>query len=542
MRRVAVAVVFLLCLAGVTLLQWRFGAFGAALCSDAALHLMTGVMFRDYLIGGIPGNPLRFLLDYFGHYQMLGLGHWPPAFHGLEALWFLVVGVGKAQALLLVAAISAALAATAFAILRPRLGLLTGLIAAALVVTSPLVQTESAQVMLDVACGWLCLLAALCFANYLEHGRWRDSVLFGAISGVALLTKGNTALLALVPPLALLLTNRWRVLAQPSLWVAPVVVVLIAAPFYLATYGWSAKGFVFASGWAYTNLAIRANATEMWQMFGAGICALALVGFATRVLRLGQVAKPDPLWATLAALILATFIFQAAIPVAIQARYLAPMVVPVVALALAGVHDVLQLANLNRRWPEAAAVAAPLIALVLLAGPVLPAMLGARPDQCRSLEPIAVLALKRLPANNPVVLIGAHAFGEQAFATEIVLRDPKRPSMVVAFGSRLFGADAFMNDQYAERYATDAEVEAVIDELAIPYVAIDLSRLSLSWGHNQRLLRIAGTRGWQLQESVTGTDGTELRLYRIEANAARPTAKDKLSAALGPKRRIPGGA
>jgi hypothetical protein len=469
---------------------------------------------------------------------MLGLGHWPPAFHGAEAIWFLLTGVGKVQALLFIAAISAGLATTVFVAVQRRLGLLYGLLAAGLVLANPLIQTESAQIMLDVACAWLALLATLCFARYLQEFRWRDSVLFGGFSAVALLTKGNTALLALVPPITMALTNRWRAVLRPSLWISAVIVVLVAGPFYLATYGWGAKGF--GARGASMALAISTNAMEMWQMFGAGICAFALIGTATRVLKLGRVDKPDTLWPALLALAIATFIIQAIIPVPPNPRYLAPMVAPIIALAVVGLHDFVQLLrNAMQQITPPALAAASLLGLALLAGPVVPATLAARPWQCRSLESIAVLTLKHLPASNPVVLVGAHAFGEHAFATELAMRDPNRPSMVVAFGSRLFGAEGFMNDWYAERYASDQELEAVIDDLAIPYVIVDLSPPSQKWGHNQRLRRIAEAR-WQLQESVVGADGAEVRLYKIAANAARPVAGEKLNAALSPRRKIPG--
>src|SRR5689334_16872386 len=86
--------VILLCscaiIASVALIQFCYQAYQSDLAAypDEAAHFVTGVAVLDYVTTALGSNPVSFAESYYAHYPKFALGHWPPLFYGLEALWF----------------------------------------------------------------------------------------------------------------------------------------------------------------------------------------------------------------------------------------------------------------------------------------------------------------------------------------------------------------------------------------------------------------------------------------------------------------------
>src|SRR2546430_1910770 len=57
---------------------------------DEAAHLVSGLMLHDYLTALPRENPLVWGVRYYLHYPKVAIGHWPPGFHIMEALWWLI--------------------------------------------------------------------------------------------------------------------------------------------------------------------------------------------------------------------------------------------------------------------------------------------------------------------------------------------------------------------------------------------------------------------------------------------------------------------
>ena len=114
------AFVFVLLLAAVLLLQVIGGAYSAALSGteDEAAHYVTGLLFRDYVASGLRTTPIEYAEDYYLHYPKVGIGHWPPVFYALQAVWTLPFGASRTSVLLLMAVIAAALAWSLYRFLR----------------------------------------------------------------------------------------------------------------------------------------------------------------------------------------------------------------------------------------------------------------------------------------------------------------------------------------------------------------------------------------------------------------------------------------
>src|SRR5262245_31282128 len=95
----------------ITVLQLLSGAYRSEFGShsDEPAHVVTGLMVRDYLASPDWYSPLAFAKDYYAHYPKVALGHWPPAFYVLEAIWMLLFGATRASLLVLIACLSAML-------------------------------------------------------------------------------------------------------------------------------------------------------------------------------------------------------------------------------------------------------------------------------------------------------------------------------------------------------------------------------------------------------------------------------------------------
>jgi hypothetical protein len=237
--------IFCLLLVLTLTLQIRSGAYQSDFGGhpDEAAHVVTGLMVRDYLTGPLWSgvHPMRFAEDYYARFPKVAIGHYPPGYYLVEGLW-LVPSRTKTAVLLLPAALTAFTAWIIFMAGRRMMRFTAALSASVLFISMHLVRSYTAIVMSDMLLVVFCLLAVLGFARFLSTGRAIWSLSFGALAAGAILTKGSGLLLALVPPVALLLTGRLKAVLAPKLWLAPLPVLLLAVPWLLATSHITAEG------------------------------------------------------------------------------------------------------------------------------------------------------------------------------------------------------------------------------------------------------------------------------------------------------------
>jgi hypothetical protein len=159
--RHAAIIAFLVYFALAMALQRLAGA-GAAfqIDSDSAAHYLTALMFHDYVRSGLPEGPLVYAVRYYGHFPMIGVGHWPPLFHLVPAAWMFIFGTTQSAGLLLLAAITAATAAVLQRLVARTMGTIWGWGAGFIFVTARLVQLASVEIMADSP-------GTLCALNYL---------------------------------------------------------------------------------------------------------------------------------------------------------------------------------------------------------------------------------------------------------------------------------------------------------------------------------------------------------------------------------------
>ena len=326
---IALAVGIALSLAAL-LLQAHAGAyqseFGAH--ADEPAHVVTGMMVRDYLAGGMleGTSPMKFARDYYERYPKVALGHYPPAFYVIEGIW-LIPSRSPAATLVLMAVMAATAAFLTWrAALHHDLPHSLAWIPAALFITHPLVRIYTAIVMSDLLLVIFCLLATGAWRRFLGSSSTRDALTFGLWAAAAILTKGSGLFLALLPPLSIALSGKWQLLKSRSLWLAPIPVIVLAMPWMVATRHITAEGMSHVPLPEYIAGAIPFFARNLIGEFGWIACLLTLAACASAAILALRGRPVDDSTACHVAIIVGLLVFYIAIPSGLDARYFLPLV------------------------------------------------------------------------------------------------------------------------------------------------------------------------------------------------------------------------
>lgn len=504
------------------LLQMRMNAFGSEFGFDEDSHYVSGLLIHDYIAALRPQSPVAFLKEFHSAYPLVGIGHWGPFWYCVEAAWMLVFGTSRASILLLSAATVTVVATLLYALIAPRFGRVLAAFAGLACVASPIMQEGTAAVMLDIPITLLCLLAMLAWWRFTETGRAGFSALFGLLASAAMLTKGNAAGLALLPPLMLLLDGKWHLLRRWQFWLPVPIVALLVGPWYAFTYDLVAAGFRFRWGWDYSSVAIPANTRIMLAAFGPLALSVGVAGVLLAAWH-GRRMRQDGLVSASAALFAAIVIFQSVAPAAIQDRYLAPAVPPLLILAAYAIAFVVRSASGRA------------IAAGVLVAAALPWILATTPKpRSNMIEAADRVWSVRLPAN-PSVLLATDSAAEGSAVAELAMDDPARPSLFAVRGTRLLGAGGYNSDDYEPRYRTPEEVMAAIDAYAIPLVVLRNEQSGRKWRHLD-LVSEAARRWPERWEEIARFEGSGAPaiLYRIRGNDTATLDRRKLMALTGP--------
>jgi hypothetical protein len=488
--------------------QWHMGAYGAELGYDEASHYVSGVMIHDYLLHGLGMSPTRFLTMWHSHYPLVGIGHWGPVYYGVEAVWMLIAGTSRASALVLSAAIAALIGTIISAVAARHAGRVPGILAGLAFVISPIVQEGTGAVMLDLPITLLCLAAALSYASWMRDSGWRWALAFALLAASALLVKGNAACLGLLPPFVVLIGWRWDLPRRWTFWLPAPIVLVLAGPWYMATFGLIAPGWRYTWGWTYTREALLANSQTLLTGLGPILLAACVLGFIMACRRRGRI---DDGIVCMAALLAAIWMFQCIVPVAIQDRYLAPALPPLLILAA---------------WVVTRLLPRPLwrgVAMAVLVLALVPGAVAVDAKQRYGMLDAAAQVWANVPAANPVVLIASDGAAEVGAVAALAERDPTRPSLFAVRGARLLGGGGYNREDYLPRYATPRDVMSAIDAYAIPLVILLTRDGGNEWSHIDQVAeaaRLFPTR-WELiwHEAIAGY---QVQLFRITDNAAKP--------------------
>jgi hypothetical protein len=499
---------------------------------DEAAHYVTGLMVRDYVAAGFPGHPMRYAEKYYAHYPKVGLGVWPPLFYVVQAAWTLPFGAGRTALMLLLCALTATVALLVFRALWREFSLALALTGAALFLALPLVHELSGMVMAEMLSALCMFAAALALGRFLDEEKARDALCFGALAGGAILTKGTGMALALVPPVAILLTQKWRVLARPALWGGAAICALLAGPwtYTFRNYGRDKGGWLAANPtWDFTREAAPYYAGKLGLALGVGLLIFFIIGLFQRV-RHSRGGRG--LWAAALALILSVLVFQSILPVGLEDRHLLPALPAVVLFIVAGASAIID--GWRRGRGEAAGLcqygfARPsmrevVVVLLLGASAAWPHWFNQPPRKVWSgFAPLAEQFLELDLAGNAVVLVSSDARGEGMFISELAMRE-RRPGHVVKRASKEIAKMDWAGRGARPRFETSDDLANWFARAGIDYVLVDLSMPEEKREeHHDQLARAVDEhleRFWPVARARLIRDGVpqaeDLVLYRVK--------------------------
>lgn len=459
--------VFCILLALTLVLQVRSGAHGSDFGGhpDEAAHVVTGLMVRDYLAGPVWSgtHPMRYAEGYYERFPRVALGHYPPGFYVVEALWLLPSRTATA-ALLLPVFLTSLTAWIIFMVGRQVMRPPAAIVAAVVFPLMHLVQVYTAIVMSDMLLVIWCLLAALAFGRFLETGGAKWSLAFGLLAAAAILTKGSGLLLALVPPLAILLTARWKVLLAPKLWLAPLPVLFLAVPWLVLTAHITAEGMSGESAGKYFLKAIPYYLTNAVSVLGVALIVLTVAALVVAAIVFKRekalLAKESVLWA----LVIAVLAFYCLVPSGLDERYLLPVIPALLVLGFSSLDGF-------GLWVRAKCPGLPAASLPLLVALVVVLETGAPAVKVFQGSTQAVAGLLRDSAGPVALLVCSDSSGEGALIAAAALLAPDR--IVVERGTKLLSTSDWMGRGYEANFSSDEELFGLLDRAGITHVIVD---------------------------------------------------------------------
>jgi hypothetical protein len=453
----------------IVLLQWTGGAYHAEFGGhpDEAAHYVTGLMVRDYVAAGVPGNPLAFAQNYYDHYPKVALGNWPPGFYLIQTAWTLPFSPSRTSVLLLMAFLTCLVTLLVMYALVEDVGRLPAVLGGLLFVAFPLVQRHAAMVMTEIPVALFGFAAVLCFARYLERGRTIDSLLFALFASAAIMIKGSGLVLALVPPLTILFTGRFDVLTRRNFWYPVPIVAVLCGP-----WTWAFRD-VARAGWeeSSVSLAYTSQATVFFPRTIAADASLvigvfALIGFFA-ILPAVRQGRASTRWAAAAALLVGVLVFQALVPASLDPRHVIPALPAWAMFAVAGV--VFAARRVAAVRPRAGWVPYGLA----LAGLLHTGWLA--PDKrCGGFGAVIEDVVAAEENATAVFLISSDATGEGMFIAETAMRE-KRPGHTIRRASKLLATQKWDGGDYEMTVENEADLMTLLEEERIKYVILDAS-------------------------------------------------------------------
>ena len=440
----------------IALQHWR-GAPGASFDGypDEPSHYISGLMVREYLTSGLSRTPTAFAQDYYLHVPYFAVGYWPPLFYIAEALWMLLFGPGRATTLLLIALIAALSATLIFLVLRSSVGALAAFALGVVFLLLPIVESSSMLVMTDLPVTILGFGALIALASYLESERIAPLLVFTVLTAMTILTKGSGLYLLGVLPAALIVTGRWRWFLRWSLWLAPVGVALLCAPWYLISQKFLTRGFLARTEF---TTALRVLGWDTVRDLG-----LLTVFVAWGVWTCMRTRPIPPLAAIcmLQPLVLAAFLMTA--PVIVEPRYMSPALPPLVVLAGYGIYSI---AKSSRRERTVGLAVTGL--LVITAAFRIYA--GAPVQVANTVRPVAEFVVGHTQPPYRSAMVSADAEGPMI--AEIAQIEPRSTARYLVRPGKVLARMDWLGRNYEQLHASAEQMQTLFDRMPVDVVIL----------------------------------------------------------------------
>ena len=496
------------------LLQAFSGAWEAPFTShpDEPAHFVGAVMVRDYLPSALTATPMAFAQNYYRHYPFLGIGHWPPFFYAVTAVWFLVVGVGRLQALLVVAGATAGAAAVVCSLVRKRGGMLAGFSAGLLFLSLPEVQHWTCAVMADPMVALFSLATAFFLIRYFEHATLANSICFALCAVLASLTKYSGLYVCALPVAALIYLRRFDLWRRPSFLVHPLVIVGLVGPWAIWVAGFSSVGYPSKLHSSIPRRAVYC-ALETFRLFppvllAVVVCGLLVLALRPRVWR-ADLAVVGLLWIGLCAFLTTISL------VGVEARYVLAGSAALLVLSFAGWAAALE--SPARIFPALSLVLAVAIAATYLGGYLRPPQYPIR---------TVVGAVVRNPAWAGKRIVVAPDL-EGPIIAEFTIQDRPRPGHELIRPSKAFATCDWFGKSYVARSHSAVEMMAGLRQDPAD-VIIWHERRGRLWPHAVLMAEMLKTNplSWR---KTTSFDSSAWQIYEYVPPPSQPLPSQRES-------------
>jgi hypothetical protein len=464
----------------VAITQVSQGAYQSDLAThpDEAGYFVTATCLLDYLRTAFGSSPVSFAESYYVHYPKVAFGHWPPAFFGIQALWYWIVGATAPAGMLLVGLIAAITALVLFLRLRRFYGTWIAGLSLAVYLSLPVVRSSSSLLMPDMLAGLFGVLAILAFCDGCVErtGRpWIASAFYGAM---AVLTKESALSLLVFAPAALILLGgqtRRKLRTAWHFWTAYGLLALLLLVIYQFTGVLRLRGVPSVN----SLVRVREGAAFLltflhmvpWLVFAvAGLGAL----YGTAIHRGGDrrvavYVRGALLW---------LFVWLACQPIfrdLIEPRYFLQAVFPLIILFAAGLDRLSRLipsradSLLIPPWAGfgAARIVPTTVAIICMV--LMPAAASVHRAGYAH-----VAASLPAPAIAPVILISSDASGEGAMVVECLVRDAAR-NRIVLRASKMLASSDWMGGDYRLLTTSVPEVRDLLNAIPVQFIVLDVS-------------------------------------------------------------------
>lgn len=354
------AAYFLFCLA----VQSFTGAWRAdfAAYPDEPSHFVGSAMVQQWLLSGHWLSPVRFASAYYSHYPYFAVGYWPPLFYLVTALDFLLLGVGRIQALLIPAACAAITAWLIFRLLRPSIGAVAAVCAGAVYLSLPASQEWFCAVMVDHMTTCLCIAAGVLLLRYLDQPDYLNGTMLALTSACAVLSKYSAAYVVVLPWAAVVLLRRYSLLRKPSFLIQPIILALLLAPWFRLSRGLMFYGLP-AGQLALTVSRVASFVTESFRLFPPVLMVAVILGLLALLVMPRRWREDVAVLALIVAGHLSLLVLS---NVTVESRYLLASAVALLVLSLAGWGEALSRVPALLRYAGAAGPSAAVLTAVFL--------------------------------------------------------------------------------------------------------------------------------------------------------------------------------
>ena len=451
-------------------IQFALGGYSRDIAthSDEAAHFVTGAMVYDYCTMSLGSSPLAFAEEYYARYPKVAFGHWPPAFYGLQAVWFMIAGVSKTSITILMGLVSSLVVLVLYRRIRRNYGWGITLLTMLVFLGQPLVRTNTIVVMSDMTFTLFALLAVFAFRDFIVTEKNSHLVFCVVWSVFAMWTKPVGLSLILFLPLYVLVSRQISVLFDWKIWVAVACVSLLTVPYYVGTrsqgLGMHGQSDLVQSATRSVLLKPRNHASDtLNKVVSVTVGVVAFIGAVPLFRRFRPVASEQECSADLAVAISwsgATLIFLFLVPIVSETRYLLPVLTGVMVLYANGLHVILGGFKRNVGWG-------------LVAGVVGVSVFFAPGRDLRIISGYAAAAGNVPSAGSGyVTLVSSDEVGEGAFISELKIRDQGLTEYVLR-SSKVLGKSDWSGRRYRPIFATVDALLEYVDSIPVHFILID---------------------------------------------------------------------